>query len=156
MLQAIRQLADDGIEQMIAIDAGHTGRARRRFFEKRLAAVRHHPDDYVLVGIMRNASLAGFAIARLQRGEFGRQQCVAVLDAIGVDPGSQEAGVGRELMLQLEKELRQRQVTLLQSQVAWTSQRMLGLMQSSGFRLAPRLVLERSTAQRFDEASEDV
>lgn len=156
MLETSEKLADVGIEQLIAIDFVHTGRVRRRFFEKRLTAVRHHPQDFALVTVRRGSAVAGFAIARLLSGEFGRQECIAVLDVIGVEPESREEGVGKQLMQLLNDDLRRRGVSSLQSQVKWTNRQMLRLMRASGFTLAPRLVLERLTAPGLDEAIDDI
>ncbi len=156
MQQTVRPLVGNDIERLIAIDCLHTRHVRRRFFEKRLSAAGDRPGDFVPIGIMRGGALRGFAIARILRGEFGRGSGVAVLDAIGVDPESQESGVGQTLMQELARELRRRGVSTLQSQAEWTNHPMLRFFETSGFSLSPRLVLERETAAALDEATEDV
>jgi hypothetical protein len=72
-----RPLSLDDLETVIAIDRAHTGHARRPFFAKRMAAAARHPDDFIEVGVMLDGTLSGFAIARILRGEFGREQAVA-------------------------------------------------------------------------------
>jgi GNAT superfamily N-acetyltransferase len=144
-------LAD--VERVIAIDRAHTGRSRRRFFEKRLAAAAARPQDFVPIGIQRGGALCGFAIARVLRGEFGREQAVAVLDAVGVEPHSRERGVGRALMNELTAALDRMGVRSLQSQAAWSNHDLVRFFAASGFALAPRLVLERSVAEPLHEAA---
>jgi hypothetical protein len=51
--------------------------------------------------------------------------------------------------------MRQRGVKLMQSQADWTAFELLKFFASTGFRLAPRLVLERSVAEPLDEPASD-
>ena len=85
------------------------------------------------------------------RGEFGREQAIATLDAIGVMAASREQGVGHELVDGLTKALRQEGVRSLQSQVSWTNHALLRFFDACGFNLAPRLVLERSALTPLPE-----
>jgi len=151
----IRPLRASDLERIIAIDSAHVGEPRRHFFEKRLAHAKRHPEDYVHVGVVRKAGLVGFAFARVQRGEFGRAQAVATLDAVGVEHDSREHGVGRALMQGLTRLMREKGVRMLQSQADWTNHGLLRFFDSSGFRLAPRLVLERPVAAPLAEPLED-
>ncbi|HEY4774677.1 MAG TPA: GNAT family N-acetyltransferase [Xanthobacteraceae bacterium] len=154
--RGVRLLVVDDIERVIAIDRSHSGHTRRRFFEKNFAAAKARPDEYIHVGVMRGGSLRGFAIARILRGEFGREDAVAVLDAVGVEMESQERGVGQALMEELADIMRRKGVRSLQSQSDWTHHDILRFFAASGFQLAPRLALERSIAELLDEASEEV
>jgi L-amino acid N-acyltransferase YncA len=149
-----RRLRPADLEQVIAIDSGHFGAPRRAFFEKRLANAREHPEDYVQVGIDRNGILVGFAFARILRGEFGRPAAIATLDAIGVMISSREQGVGHALMDALTRTLREAGVRSLQSQAGWSDHALLRFFDACGFNLAPRLVLERSTAAPLPEPVE--
>jgi ribosomal protein S18 acetylase RimI-like enzyme len=151
-----RRLGADDLEGVVAIDRAHTGHARRHFFEKRMAAARQHPDDFIQVGVTAGGALQGFAIARLLRGEFGHAQAVAVLDAIGVAPQSQERGVGQALVDELVSSMRAMGVRSLHSQADWSDQHLLGFLQAAGFAIAPRLALERSVAEPLNEASEEI
>lgn len=152
---SVRALSSDDLERVIGIDAGHVGESRRRFFEKRLAHAKQHPDDYFHLGVARNGLLIGFVFARILRGEFGRAQSVAMLDAVGVEHDSRQRGVGPALMEALVKLMREKGVQSLQSQAEWTNHGLLRFFDSSGFSLAPRLVLERSVLAPFGESSEE-
>lgn len=151
----VRPLRPSDLERVIAIDSGYVGEPRRRFFEKRLTNAQQHPEDFVHVGVARNGALVGFAFARILRGEFGREQAIATLDAVGVEHDSQERGVGHALMDGLTKVMRAKGVRSLQSQADWTNHALLRFFDSSGFRLAPRLVLERSVLIPLAEPLED-
>ena len=68
----VRALRAGDLEQVIAIDQVHSGTARRRFMERRLAAGARRPDDFVQVGIEHRGTLVGFALGRLfdEAGRF--------------------------------------------------------------------------------------
>lgn len=150
-----RLLCIDDAERVIAIDRAHTGHARRRFFESRLAAATARPEDFIHVGVIRGGSLRGFAIARILRGEFGRGHAVAVLDAVGVELVSQELGVGQALIEALAEGMRRSGLATVQSLVDWRNHDLMRFFDSSGFELAPRMALERSVTEPLDEMADD-
>jgi len=152
----VYELGVADVERVITIDRTHSGRSRRRFFEKRFAAAAARPDDYVHIGAMRGGAMRGFAIARILRGEFGYEQAVAVLDAIGVEATSQERGIGQALMEALSNIMRQKGVGQLQTQADWTNNDLLRFFSAAGFKLAPRLVLQRPAGELPVDTSEDV
>ena len=152
----VYELGVADVERVITIDHTHSGRSRRRFFEKRFAAAAARPDDYVHIGAMRGGVMRGFAIARILRGEFGYEQAVAVVDAIGVEATSQERGIGQALMEALSDIMRQKGVGLLQTQADWTNHDLLRFFSAAGFKLAPRLVLQRPAGELPVDTGEDV
>jgi GNAT superfamily N-acetyltransferase len=154
--QGMRQLCVDDVERVIAIDRAHTGHSRRHYFEKRFAAAKTDPDDYIHVGVMRGGALRGFAIARVLRGEFGHEQAIATLDALGVEPESRERGVGQDLMEGLLATMRERGVQSLHSQADWINHDLLRFFAAAGFELAPRLALDRSVAELVDAPSDEI
>ena len=151
-----RPLRADDVERVIAIDRAYSGQSRRRFFEKRFAAAKAQPEDFIHVGVVQDGALRGYAIARVLRGEFGHKQAVAVLDAIGVDAESRERGVGQALMTELDAIMVRRNVHALQSQAEWTNLDLLRFFAAAGFQLASRLTLQRPVATPLDEPSEQV
>ena len=151
-----RPLRADDVERVIAIDRAYSGQSRRRFFEKRFAAAKAQPEDFIHVGVVQDGALRGYAIARVLRGEFGHKQAVAVLDAIGVEAESRERGVGQALMTELDAIMVRRNVHALQSQAEWTNLDLLRFFAAAGFQLAPRLTLQRPVAALLDELSEQV
>lgn len=154
-LNEVRPLGPADLERLVAIDSAHVGEQRRRFFEKRLNQIKEHPEDFVHVGVVRGGALVGFAVARVMRGEFGRDQGIATLDAVGVTTESPERGIGRVLVDSLIAAMRGKGVQSLQSQADWTQHALLRFFDGSGFRLAPRLMLERSDLAPLAESVED-
>lgn len=151
----VRPLRPADLDRLVSIDSVHVGKPRRRFFEKRLHHIQEHPEDFVHVGVVRDGALVGFAVARILRGEFGRDQAVATLDAVGVMTEGQERGVGRALMHSLAAAMREKGVQSLQSQADWTQHALLRFFDSSGFRLAPRIMLERTDLTPLAESVEN-
>jgi len=152
----VRALNGNDLERVIAIDRAHSGRSRRHFFEKRFAAAAAHPDEFIQIGVTRGGSLRGFATTRVFSGEFGREPTIAMLDAIGVEMEVQERGVGRSLMDGLIEAMRRAGVHTLQSQAEWTNHPLMRFFDACGFKLAHRVVLERSVTEPLAEPSDDV
>jgi GNAT superfamily N-acetyltransferase len=147
----LRPLTPDDLDAVVAIDRKHSGESRRGFYEKRLERALRNPKGFIYVGVCEGDTLAGFAFARLLGGEFGREDAVAALDAIGVDPARHGAGLGRRLMAGLEEVMRKKGVRELQTQANWTNQGLLRFLGAAGFQTAPRIVLERDVSEPFAE-----
>jgi len=143
----LRPLTVDDFKQVLTIDSKLSGNWRQGFYSKRLAAALERPSDFIYVGIELDGDLAGFAFAQLLRGEFGGSGTVAVLDAIGVDPDHDHEGLGQALMDGLIDVMRQKDVHELRTQVDWRNDKLLHFLAANGFETAPRLVLERDTAE---------
>jgi len=149
-----RPLTAADLDQVVAIDKANSGQNRRHFFEKRLAAAKARPSDFVQVGVDEDKSLRGFAVAHILRGEFGHKDAVAVLDAIGVAPVNREHGLGQVLLEMLIGAARDQGVKSIQSQVDWKNTELLRFFNAAKFALAPRLALERA-ADELPEQIED-
>jgi GNAT superfamily N-acetyltransferase len=142
----LRPLTVDDLERVVAIDRMVVGRSRRGFFETRLKGALRDPHRFLFIGVCEAGDLVGFVLARVLEGEFGGNAAVAVLDAIGLDPGRRGEGYGRQLMSGLENVMRQKNVRELQSQLDWDNHALMGFLDAAGFRLAPRVVLSRPVA----------
>ena len=151
----IRSIDTDDLETVLAIDRAHTKYSRRRFFEKRFAQAAAHPAQFVQIGFARGGALRGFAIAHLLRGQFGREDPVAVLDALGVELDNQSHGMGQLLIGHLLEILQQRGVRVLHSQASWNNHDLLRFFDRCGFGLSSRVVLERTVAEPLIEAVEE-
>ncbi|MBI2715986.1 MAG: GNAT family N-acetyltransferase [Rhizobiales bacterium] len=155
MASSTRPITVADLERVIAIDKVNTGHSRRHFFEKRFAAAKARPSDFVHVGVVADNALRGFAIARIMHGEFGIKDAIAVVDALGVESENREHGFGQSLMEGLVEMARQRGARSVQSQVSWKNEDLLRFFKTSHFELAPRLALERPmTELREDEEEE--
>ena len=161
MSGTIKPLCAEDLEAVIAIDKAITGNSRRGFFEKRLNAALEQPEDYLYVGLHEQDKLVGYALAKLDFGEFGQPGAKASFDAIGVDQNYQGKGAGHQLLAAVEEILAHKKVDCLSSHVAWSDSTMLGFLSESGFMLAPRVVLSRDTSpiaqvEQFAEDDEPV
>jgi GNAT superfamily N-acetyltransferase len=150
-----RPITAADLEQVIAIDTANTGLSRRHFFEKRFATAKARPSDFVQIGVAEGNTLRGFAVAHVLRGEFGRKDAIAVLDALGVAPASKEHGLGQVLVEELIAVARQRGARSLHSQVDWKNAELLRFFNSAHFALAPRVGLERSTNELLEQVDEE-
>jgi GNAT superfamily N-acetyltransferase len=143
----VRPLTEADLDAVVAIDKAIVGRSRRTFMEKRLTAALRAPDRHIQVAAETNGALAGFTLARIQAGEFGRPAPAVELEAIGVDPARQNEGVGQALVAGLEEIMRHKGIKTLQTEASWRDHGMLRFFDANGFRLARRVVVEAPVNQ---------
>ncbi|GAB4307732.1 MAG: hypothetical protein Kow0058_19340 [Roseovarius sp.] len=148
---SIRPIAAGDLDRITAIDADHMGASRRGYFEKRLTGARPFADESLALGLVYDGDLVGFALVRLEDGEFGRPGSIAVLDAIGVQRHGQGQGGGRRLLEAVIAALRERGVGELATQVDWAQRALLEFLGSAGFGLDGRVVLARPTGELAPE-----
>ncbi len=151
---ATRQLTPEDLERVIEIDRQITGRSRAAFFKKRLQAALADVRHFIAMAVETDGKLTGFAIARLQDGEFGDARRVATLDVVGVDPDCRNRGQGSQLLRQITDVMGKLDVHELHTQVGWHETGLTRFFAASGFSLAPRVILERSTARRAWDRNE--
>jgi ribosomal protein S18 acetylase RimI-like enzyme len=150
----LRSLHRDDLDRVCGIESRITGHSRKGFLEKRLAAAAESPDGFIACAALRDGKLAGYAIARIQEGEFGVPGAVASLDVVGIDPDAQGKGIGKALLAELERRMKERGIETLRTQVDWGSPAMIRFFSSAGFLLAPAQVLERDTSPLREEIRE--
>lgn len=151
-MKFLRPIEDTDLEPVIALDRMHAGQLRRGFFERRWQAMKREPKAYISLAIDDNDKLVGFLLAHILDGEFGGTVPVAVLDAVGVSIEHQGQRGGKELMQDLINEVRTHDGREIRTQAQWHEHELLAYFETSGFRLAPRLVLEREVTS-LDEAN---
>lgn len=142
----LRSLHRDDVDRVCGIESRITGHSRKGFLEKRFAAAAESPDGFIACAAVRDGKLAGYAIARIQEGEFGAPGAVAALDVVGIDPDAQRKGIGKALLAEMERRMKDRGIETLRTQVDWGNPAMIRFFSSTGFRLAPAQVLERDTS----------
>ena len=142
----LRSLHRDDLDRVCGIESRITGHSRKGFLEKRFAAAAESPDGFIACAAVRDGKLAGYAIARIQEGEFGAPGAVAALDVVGIDPDAQGRGTGKALLAEMERRMKDRGIETLRTQVDWENPAMIRFFSSTGFRLAPSQVLERDTS----------
>ena len=142
----LRSLQRDDVDRVCGIENRIAGHSRKGFLEKRFAAAAEAPDGFIACAAVRDGKIAGYAIARIQEGEFGDPGAVAALDVVGVDPDAQGKGIGKALLGEMERRMKARAIGTLRTQVDWESPAMVRFFSSTGFLLAPAQVLERDTS----------
>ncbi len=146
-----RPLTQGDLERVVAVDGAAAGRSRRGFYSKRFGAMARDPAAEVALAAERGGQVVGFAFAHLLDGEFGGAAPVGVLDAVAVDEAARSGGVARALLEALEAELRRRGVRELRTQADWTEHGLASFFSAAGFRLSPRLVLQREVDRPFED-----
>jgi ribosomal protein S18 acetylase RimI-like enzyme len=150
----IRALRPEDAEAVVRIDRQRSGRSRTEFYAKRFQTLAADPRAFVAVAAEQAGLVVGFAFARILDGEFGGAAPAGALDAIGVTGEQEREGVATSLLSGLEAALSARGVRELRTQVEWTEHGTAAFFAASGFRLAPRVVLERSLERpAVDESS---
>jgi GNAT superfamily N-acetyltransferase len=145
-MMAVRRLKPDDLDAVIALDKAITGRSRRGYFETRLAAALREPSAHVQYAVEDDRGLAGFVLAHLLSGEYGRGEQVLALEVIDVAPGRRRQGVGRQLLGALEGEMGRIGIKEILTEASWTDHELLRFLTAAGFELAPRQVIECAVA----------
>jgi predicted N-acetyltransferase YhbS len=137
-----RPLAPADLDAVVAIDATLTGRTRRAYFERRLAAALRQPELHLQFAAESDGALAGYALARVLEGEFGRTQPGLRLEVISVARGAQGRGIGGALHAALEAAARKRGLAELRTSAPWRDSAMLRFLAATGYALSGTLVLD--------------
>jgi ribosomal protein S18 acetylase RimI-like enzyme len=139
---AVRRLEARDLDAMVRIDREWTGRGRREYYQLKLAEAERDSGVRVSLAAELDGQLAGFLLARVYYGEFGRPEPVALLDTIAVSRAFAGRHVGAALIRQLRMNLDALGVDKLQTEVDWNQFSLLEFFARQGFRPAPRLCLE--------------
>jgi ribosomal protein S18 acetylase RimI-like enzyme len=144
----VRSMEERDLAMIIDIDRRITGTPRAAYFRQKLDEALHESDVRVSLVAESDGYVAGFIMARVDFGDYGRIEPEAVIDTIGVDPESARKGIGRALLSQLVANLSALRVERVRTHVAWNDLALLGFLDSAGFRPAQRLVLSRRLGAR--------
>jgi ribosomal protein S18 acetylase RimI-like enzyme len=142
----VRSLAAEDLAAVVRIDRKITGRDRTAYFERKVAEVLGESGIRVSLVAEVDGWPAGYVMARVDYGEFGRVEPAAVIDAIGVDPGYGHRGIGRALMSQLIANLTTLRVEHIRTEVGWDDFELIGFLRACGFKPSQRLAFSRATA----------
>jgi len=142
----VRAMKDSDLDRLAQIDSRITGRNRRGYFERKLEEALHESDVRVSLVAEVDGEPAGFIMARVDFGAFGRVEPVAVLDTIGVDPDQHGRGVGHALLSQLLINLATLRVERIRTELDWNEHDLLQFLNACGFRPAQTLCLQHAIA----------
>ena len=97
----VRSLEPDDLVEIVRIDRRIMNRDRSAYIRRVVEEAMQDSAIRVSLAAHQDGSVAGFVMASVDFGDFGRTEPAAVLDTIGVDPGFTGAGVGTALLSQL-------------------------------------------------------
>jgi predicted N-acetyltransferase YhbS len=137
-----RPLAPSDLDAVVAIDATLMGRTRRAYFERRLSAALRQPKLHIQFAAETDGKLAGYALARVLEGEFGRSKPGLRLEVISVARAVQGRGVGWALHAALEEAARKRGLAELRTATPWRDTAMLRFLAATGYAIDGALVLD--------------
>jgi predicted N-acetyltransferase YhbS len=137
----LRRMTPADLDAVVALDAAITGRTRRGYYERRLAAALRQPELHVQFTAEEDGAFRGHALARVLEGEFGRTRPGLRLEMISVLPAAQGRGIGRALHRALEEEALKRSIADIRTGAAWRDHSMLRFLAGLGYLLAPAQVL---------------
>jgi ribosomal protein S18 acetylase RimI-like enzyme len=149
---ALRPLAPHDLEAVVGIDAALGRRSRRTYIERRLAAALREPALHAQFCAVDGDTLAGYVLARVLEGEFGRTSPALRLELVGVRPERQHHGVGAALLDALAAWGTRHGIRELRTSAAWNDHALLAWFDAMGFRLAPGLIVDRVVADDGDDA----
>lgn len=138
-LANVALLTPGDLEGIARVDRRVTGRDRRGYLCRSHGEALAESALRVSLVAKADGGIAGFVMARLDYGDFGRAEPVAVIDTLGVDPLRAHHGIGRALLSQLFVNLAALRVERVETVVAPGNLDLLGFFYAAGFRPAERL-----------------
>ena len=142
----IRPLRREDLDPVVAIDAAVEGAPRRAYFERRLRCALDEPKLHVQFAAIDGERLAGYILARVLTGEFGRSAPAFRLEAVGVRDDVRTRGVGATLFDALCDYGRRHGIAEVRTTAAWNDHAMLRWLDAMGFMLAPNHVVDCAVA----------
>lgn len=154
----IRALTRGDLPAVVAIDAALEGRPRKDYVQRRLAAAVREPALHAQFAAVDADGLAGYILARVLQGEFGRSGPALRLEMVGLRGDVRGHGAGAQLFGVLADWARRHGIRDLHTAATWSNAGMLRWLHSVGFELAPSYVLEATLNEstRWPQADEAV
>lgn len=140
----VRSLNAGDLDALIAIDRRITGHNRTGYYQRKLAETMDESAVRVSLVAELDGRPAGFVMARVDFGEFGRTEPEAVIDTVGVDPGFARRDIGKAMLSQLLTNLRALQVDDVRTEVRWNDFGLLAFLENCGFVPAQRIAFRRT------------
>lgn len=145
---SIRALARDDLPAVVAIDAALEGRSRGNYVARRLAAALREPALHAQFAADDAQGLAGYILARVLQGEFGRSATGLRLEMVGLRGDLRGHGGGAQLLRVLMEWASRHGIEELHTAATWRDAAMLHWLDAMGFALAPSYMLEAVLDER--------
>ena len=140
----VRSMSENDLRAITRLDRKVTGQDRTAYLKRKADEVLKQSAIRVSLVAEVDGMVAGFLMARVDFGEFGRTEATAILDTIGVDPALARRGVGRALLEQLLLNLGSLRAERLVTEVEWKHLPLLGFLRRTGFGHAQRLAFDKA------------
>ena len=139
----VRSMEPGDLDDIVRIDRSIVGRDRRDYVQRKL--VETISDSAISVSLIARmeGAIVGFVTARVDLGDFGRTEPVAVLDTIGVDASCAHRGVGHALLSQLFVNLGALRIERVETVVGPRDLALLDFLHAVGFASSQRLPFVR-------------
>jgi predicted N-acetyltransferase YhbS len=151
----LRPLAAGDLGAVVEIDESISGRTRRSYFERRLAAALRAPKLHAQFAAEDDAGLAGYVLGRVLEGEFGRIEPAMRLEVVGVKREARGRGLGLALERAIGDESRRRGLKEMRTGASWRDHQMLRFLDAAGYRLGRNQVVDCTVAEAKLGAKED-
>ena len=151
----IRPLTRDDLTAVVAIDAAIEGRWRRNYVERRLAAALREPALHAQFAACDAKGLAGYILARVLEGEFGRAEPGLRLEMVGMRADARGHHGGARLFQALSEWARRHKIRDVRTSAGWRDEQMLHWLDSMGFLLAPKFILDAAMDDVVHPAGEE-
>ena len=137
----VRAMRPEDLADIVRIDRDITGRDREDYVRHKLNETTVDSAIRVSLTASDGGIVAGYLMARVDLGDFGRTEPTAIIDTIGVDPGYAHRGIGHALLSQLFANLGALRVERIETIVAPRDLGLLGFLYERRLRAgaAPRV-----------------
>jgi ribosomal protein S18 acetylase RimI-like enzyme len=130
-------------DDLVRIDRKITGRDRRRYMRRKFDEAMLDTGIRVSLTARCDGIVAGFVMARIDLGDFGRSVPVAVIDTIDVAPDFGRRGIAEALLSQLLVNLGALHVDAVETTVAVTNMDLMAFFYRCGFTPSERIAFEK-------------
>ena len=139
----VRSMVESDLAAIVNIDKKITGKDRTAYYRRKMTEVLKESGIQASLVAEVDGQFAGFIMASVNFGEFGRTEAVAVMDTIGVNPAFAKHGVGSALASQLIANLSSLQVEKVRTQGDWDNLSLLSFLKRCGFAPSQSLSFSR-------------
>ncbi len=144
----VRMLRAADFDAVARIDAAVTNADRREYLARKLEEALDESAIAVSLVAEDDGFVVGFAMARVDYGDFGHIEPVAELDTIGISPGHAHRGLARGLLTQMIDNLSALHVERLETEIAHDDLALLRFLTAFGFRPGARLSFQKRVLER--------
>jgi ribosomal protein S18 acetylase RimI-like enzyme len=142
----VRNLREGDVEALARIDELITGQDRGEYLRRKVDEVLHESAIEVSLVVEDDGFPVGFAMARVDFGDFGQLGASASLDTIGVDPRFAHKGFATALLVQMIDNLAALNVERLETEVAPGALELQQFLLRFGFAPSERLAFRKMLA----------